>query len=156
MIELATGSVNPGLADALARDFAATIVANPSSNFNVTAETIYQYIRIRVQDPSINQTIVGPANTTVVAIVLGNVTNVLVIGNAHDLAVSFANAAQNGSVSVAQSTAFGVRVFPQTVVIVESPMAESSTGVGDGNGASSVASASLLIGSMIAALALAF
>jgi len=163
-VELATGTVSAALADALAKDFAATVASEPS--YNVTADAIYEYIRVRVQEPATNSSdnstvatfAVGPANTTVVAVVLGNVTQVVVIGSAADLAQTFAIAAQNGSIVIAQSALYGVSVYPQEVVIVESPMAASSTGSNDDgtNGASSVASASLLIGSMVAALVLSF
>lgn len=162
-VELASGVLASGLADALARDFAATIARQPE--FNVTAESLYEYIRMTVNAPETNQTsnstgrvllAVGPANTTAVAVILGNVTNVVVIGNARDLAVTFYNAAASGDVVVSAAQAYGVRVYPQQVVVIDSPNAAPHNDDDGTNGASSAASASLLIGSMIAALALAF
>lgn len=152
------GTIRPGLSDALLQDFASTVAAEPM--YNTTAESIRPYLRVAIAQPAMNTTnftvpIVGvPMNTTVTTIILGNITQVVVLGGDSDvqsLAQTFAIAAQNGSTIKTQTVNYGVNIYPQEVLIVQSPYTEENM-----NGASSTASASLLVASMIAALALAF
>jgi len=124
--------------------------------YNTTArDALLEYIRLDVTVPAEGEfTTLAAVNATTTAWILGNITNLLPGVNTQDLTQNFATAALTGAVQTQAASAYNIVFHPQQVTVVMAPY-ESSTGGEGGNSASSAASASLLIGSMIAALALA-
>lgn len=153
-VELPSTVVSQALKNALAEDFASTIVNNTVFN-STSRDSLLEYIRLDVTVPAEGEfTTLAAVNATTNAWILGNITNLLPGVNTQDLASAFAVAAASGTVQTQAASVYNVVFYPQQVEVVMAPY-ESSTGGDGGNGASSAASASLLIGSMIAALALA-
>jgi hypothetical protein len=150
-VESLTSTIAAGLSSALAKDFAATV----GEAYNMTSEILSPYILVNVKQPESSSAFhimqVGPMNVTATAVVLGNVTNIISPVIALDLAQAFAAAARNGSVIFTETAAYA-NIYPQEVQVVES----AQPGDDDNTNGASAASASLLIGSMVAALALAF